>query len=78
MSSHILNMDGSSVKTTSQEYKIILLGDLGVGKTTLFLRIKCKAFVDTTIDTTYLGCDEASFDYTVEGTPVKVRVQWEK
>ena len=63
-------MDSSDVIPV---YKIILLGDLGVGKTSLFLRIKCKQFVDPATDTTNLGCDEYTFDYAVDGTPVKVR-----
>lgn len=56
------------------EHKIILLGDLGAGKTSFFLRVKCKQFIDTATDSMYQGCDEFSFNYTtVDGTPVKVR-----
>ena len=31
----------------SPEYKVILLGEVGVGKTTFFLRIRDGEFVDT-------------------------------
>lgn len=55
-------------------YKIILLGDLGAGKTSLFLRIKCKQFVDTSTDSVYLACDECEFSYSVGGKLVKVKL----
>ena len=61
------------VSYEARPYKIILLGELGVGKTTLFLRVKSKAFVDTKDVTTRHGYDECLLNYTVDETPVRVR-----
>eukprot|EP00731_Ephydatia_muelleri_P026598 Em0018g698a len=56
------------------EYKIILLGDLGAGKTSFFLRVKCKQFIDTATDSVHLACDEFVFNYAVDGTSIKIKL----
>lgn len=66
---HVLVMDSPP----QSEYKIILLGDLGAGKTSFFLRVKCKQFIDTATDSVHLACDEFVFNYAVDGTSIKVR-----
>lgn len=55
-----------------QEYKIILLGELGVGKTTFFLRVKQGEFVDTEKQSECL--DHFVYNATVDGTEVKVKI----
>ena len=53
-------------------YKVILLGDPGVGKTTLFLRLQRGSFVDTEAQST-IGVDYTEKDFTFGDTTVKVR-----
>ena len=56
-----------------QEYKIILLGDPGVGKTTFFLRLREQEFVDTEQrPSASIGVDDLLYEHTVDGTKVKV------
>ena len=50
--------------------KVVLVGDEGVGKTTLFLRFKEDKFVEVTQHTRYMA--EHSKEWTVGGQPVKV------
>jgi GTPase SAR1 family protein len=58
-----------------QEYKIILLGDPGVGKTTFFLRLREEEFVDTEQrPSASIGVDDLLYEHTVDGTKVKVGV----
>lgn len=55
------------------EYKIILLGDPRVGKTTFFLRIKEGDFVDTELrPTASLGVEHLEFQHKIGGVDVKV------
>ena len=55
------------------EYKIILLGDPGVGKTTFFLRLRDGEFVDTeNRPTASIGVDDMEYQHVVEGTGIKV------
>lgn len=55
------------------EYKIILLGDPGVGKTTFFLRIREKEFVDTEQSpNASIGVDDLVYEHTVDGIKIKV------
>lgn len=55
------------------EYKIILLGDPGVGKTTFFLRIKEGDFVDTELrPTASLGVEHLEHQHKIGGVDVKV------
>lgn len=50
------------------EYKIVLLGDPGVGKTTWFLRIKQGEFVDTeNHQTVSMGVEHLEHKITVQG-----------
>lgn len=50
------------------EYKIVLLGDPGVGKTTWFLRIKQGEFVDTeNHQTVSMGVEHLEHKITVPG-----------
>lgn len=58
----------------SPEFKVILLGDPGVGKTTFFLRLKEGEFVDTEVrPTASLGVERIERTVTVDGVDVKVR-----
>lgn len=60
------------------EYKIVLLGDPGVGKTTWFLRIKQGEFVDTeNHQTVSMGVEHLEHKITVQGKdgPKEVKVQ---
>ena len=55
------------------EYKIILLGDPGVGKTTFFLRLREQEFVDTEQrPSASIGVDDLLYEHTVDDTRVKV------
>ena len=55
------------------EYKIILLGDPGVGKTTFFLRLRDGEFVDTeNRPTASIGVDDMEYQHVVEGMGIKV------
>ena len=56
------------------EYKIVLLGDPGVGKTTWFMRLKQGEFVDTDNAAVSMGVDHLEHKTTVQGKVVKVRV----
>lgn len=59
----------------SPEFKVILLGDPGVGKTTFFLRLKEGEFVDTEVrPTASLGVERLERTVTVDGVSVKVHV----
>lgn len=51
--------------------KVVLLGDEGVGKTSMFLRFKTDRFFETTTTTRYQA--EHYKEWLVRGTPVKVR-----
>ena len=55
------------------EYKVILLGDPGVGKTTFFLRIREEEFVDIEQrPSASIGVDDLVHEQIVDGTKVKV------
>lgn len=54
------------------EYKIVLLGDPGVGKTTWFLQIKHGEFVDTGNVGVSMGMDHLEHRMTIKGREVKV------
>ena len=55
------------------EYKIVLLGDPGVGKTTWFLQVRQGEFVDTENPAVSMGVDHLEYKCTVQGREVKVR-----
>ena len=52
-------------------YKFILLGDLGVGKTTFFLQLKHGRYIDSDTDQ-FTGSDHLEYTQVVDGTKVKV------
>ena len=54
------------------EYKIVLLGDPGVGKTTWFMRLKQGEFVDTDNSAVSMGVDHLEHKTTAQGKVVKV------
>lgn len=57
--------------TESHRYKIILLGEVGVGKTSLFCRIMTGRFHDNQSEPTLRGdCFEKSM--TVDGDEIRV------
>ena len=54
-------------------YKIILLGDPGVGKTTFFLRLRDAEFVDTDQRATVsIGVEDLEYKHKVGDTEIKV------
>ena len=64
----------SSTSATASAYKVILLGDPGVGKTSLFLRLQKGEFVNTEVLAT-LGVDYLEKEIDVDGKPVRVCVE---
>lgn len=48
-----------SILMPDDYYKIVLLGDISVGKTTFFMRVKVGNFVDTANLTTSIECHSA-------------------
>ncbi len=55
------------------EYKIILIGDPGVGKTSFFLRVKEGDFVDTEKrPTASLGVEHLEYTMTIDEVEVRV------
>ena len=50
-------------------WKVVLLGQVGVGKTSIFLRLRENRFVAGKISD---GVDTAKLDFEVNGRPVKV------
>ena len=57
------------------EYKIILIGDPGVGKTSFFLRIREREFVDTEKrPTASIGVEHLEHTVKIGTTEVKVLV----
>ena len=61
----------SSTSATASAHKVILLGDPGVGKTSLFLRLQKGEFVNTEMLST-LGVDYLEKEIDVDGKPVPV------
>lgn len=57
------------------EYKIILLGEPGVGKTNYFFRLRDDVFVGSSVSTVSQGVEHMTFKATVDGEEVKVQVQ---
>ena len=55
------------------EYKIVLLGDPGVGKTTWFTQVRQGEFVDTDNAAFSIGVDHLEHRVVVDGKEVKVR-----
>lgn len=66
-----MSLEGESKGGTDPTInKVVLMGDEGVGKTSMFLRFKTGRFVETTTSTRYQA--EHYKEWTVRGTPVKV------
>ena len=62
----------SSLLENVPEYKIILLGEVGVGKTTYLLRIHQNEFVDTSLVDSSLSLEYTAYSTTVGGSePVR-------
>jgi len=57
----------------SPEYKIILLGEPGVGKTNFFLRLRNGTFAGSSAVTASLGTDRLEYSMNIHGIAVKVR-----
>ena len=54
------------------EYKIVLLGDPGVGKTTWFIQVRQGEYMDTDNPAISMGVDHLEHRVTLEGKEVKV------
>lgn len=59
---------------SGSEYKLIMLGDPGVGKSTYYWRLKTGKFVDTDSTKSSLVTMGIAFEHTmtIDGTVVKV------
>lgn len=56
------------------QYKVILLGDPGVGKTTYFLRLRDSSFVDTEArPSASIGVEDLEYKHMIGDTEVTVR-----
>lgn len=65
--------DLREMATTAHTYKIILLGEAGVGKTTLFLRLQMGDFVDLECRTNAtMGIDYLERSYVFDEEEVRV------
>lgn len=58
--------------SSDAEYKIVLLGDPGVGKTTWFMQVRQGEFVDTDNTIVSMGVDHLEHKISVDGKEVKV------
>ena len=56
----------------SPEYKIILLGEPGVGKTNFFLRLRNGTFAGASAVSASLGTERFEYSMTIRGATVKV------
>ena len=55
------------------EYKIILLGDPGVGKTTFFLRVRDQEFVDTELrPSASIGVEDLAYEHKIGDSTITV------
>ncbi len=58
---------------STPQYKVILLGDPGVGKTTFFLRLRDSTFVDTeTRPSASIGVEDLEYRHKIGDTEVVV------
>lgn len=57
------------------EYKIILLGEPGVGKTNFFFRLRDGVFVGSTASTVSTGIEHMEYKMRINGAPIKVEVE---
>ena len=56
------------------EYKIILLGEPGVGKTNFFFRLRDGVFVGSTASTVSTGIEHMEYKMRINGASIKVQV----
>ena len=54
------------------EYKIILLGEPGVGKTNFFFRLRDGVFVGSTASTVCTGVEHMEYKMRINGSNIKV------
>ena len=57
------------------EYKIILLGEPGVGKTNYFFRLRDDVFIGPSVSTVSQGVEHMTFRTAVDGDEVKVQTK---
>jgi len=58
---------------STPQYKVILLGDPGIGKTTFFLRLRDSTFVDTeTRPSASMGVEDLEYRHKIGDTEVVV------
>ncbi len=58
------------------EYKIILLGEPGVGKTNFFLRLRNGTFAGSSAVSASMGTELLEYSVTIRGVNVKVRAMF--
>lgn len=58
--------------TKSPEQKVILVGDFGVGKSSLFRRYMCDTFINSSDRKATLGLDHYSKTFEVNGRNMKL------
>ena len=63
----------SCVMEVAPEYKIILLGEPGVGKTNFFFRLRDGVFVGETASTVCTGVEHMEYKMRINGAYIKVR-----
>ena len=57
------------------QYKVILLGDPGVGKTSFFLQLRDSSFVDTdSRPSASIGVEDMEYIHRIGDTEIKVRI----
>ena len=59
---------------STPSYKVILIGEYGVGKSSLFRRFMDNSFTELTGQTSTLGLDSFTKEYTFAGDKIKVRL----
>ena len=62
-----------SMNMALAEYKIILLGQCGVGKTSYFFQLRDGIFLGSSVSTVSQGVEYMTFKTMVNGEEVKVR-----
>ena len=63
---------GAMAFSDTTEYKIILLGEPGVGKTNYFFRLRDGVFVGSSVSTVSQGVEHMTFKTVVDGDEIKV------